>query len=108
MEELNRLKAELTAPPKTPAAPDMSASTGSISLRELRLPLKADFVCSTANKPGRNAQPQRQESRFSRWVTTLSFQKAPNTPSSSSFELERRTWWPRRWPARTAASVATR
>ncbi|XP_056153918.1 anillin [Lampris incognitus] len=29
----------------------MSASRGSISLQELRLPLKADFVCSTANKP---------------------------------------------------------
>lgn len=55
MEELNRLKGELTAPTKTPAAPDsnMSASKGSVSLRELRLPLKADFVCSTANKPGR-------------------------------------------------------
>lgn len=30
----------------------MSASKGSITLQELRLPLKADFVCSTANKPG--------------------------------------------------------
>ncbi|XP_030597732.1 anillin isoform X2 [Archocentrus centrarchus] len=32
-----------------PAA--MTASKGSITLQELRLPLKADFVCSTANKP---------------------------------------------------------
>lgn len=55
MAELDRLKGELTAPTKTPAAPDsnLSASRGSISLKELRLPLKADFVCSTANKPGR-------------------------------------------------------
>ncbi|KAJ7991472.1 hypothetical protein DPEC_G00284220 [Dallia pectoralis] len=30
---------------------DVSASKGSISLLELRLPLKADFVCSTASKP---------------------------------------------------------
>lgn len=56
MVELDRLKGELTTPTRTPAAPDcanMSASKGSISLKELRLPLKADFVCSTANKPGR-------------------------------------------------------
>lgn len=61
MVELDRLKGELTAPTRTPAAPDsagMSASKGSISLKELRLPLKADFVCSTANKPGRKT-PQR-------------------------------------------------
>ncbi|XP_011607550.1 anillin isoform X2 [Takifugu rubripes] len=52
--ELDRLKGELTTPTRTPAAPDsanVSASKGSISLKELRLPLKADFVCSTANKP---------------------------------------------------------
>lgn len=32
----------------------VTASKGSISLLELRLPLKADFVCSTANNPGRD------------------------------------------------------
>lgn len=55
MAELDRLKGELAAPKKTPAAPDasVSASRGSVSLKELRLPLKADFVCSTANRPGR-------------------------------------------------------
>ncbi|CAG11664.1 unnamed protein product, partial [Tetraodon nigroviridis] len=53
MAELDRLKGELAAPKKTPAAPDasVSASRGSVSLKELRLPLKADFVCSTANRP---------------------------------------------------------
>lgn len=55
MVELERLKGELTAPTKTPTAadPGVSASKASISLKELRLPLKADFVCSTANRPGR-------------------------------------------------------
>lgn len=109
MVELERLKGELTAPTKTPTAPDsahLAASRGSISLTELRLPLKADFVCSTANRPGR---------KTSFWpplcslvMTLWSFQKPPNTRSSSSFVLEHRTWWPRRWPARTAASTATR
>ncbi|CAK6970100.1 anillin isoform X3 [Scomber scombrus] len=50
--ELDRLKGEGPAGlKKTPAAPEASASKGSITLQELRLPLKADFVCSTANKP---------------------------------------------------------
>ncbi|XP_053190169.1 anillin isoform X1 [Scomber japonicus] len=50
--ELDRLKGEGPAgQKKTPAAPEASASKGSITLQELRLPLKADFVCSTANKP---------------------------------------------------------
>lgn len=39
----------------TSSAQDMGipASKGSISLLELRLPLKADFICSSSNKPGR-------------------------------------------------------
>ncbi|KAM6958817.1 anillin [Aplochiton taeniatus] len=57
--ELDRMKGEGPAGPrKAPAGPSkaqedagLSASKGSISLLELRLPLKADFVCSTANKP---------------------------------------------------------
>ncbi|XP_062870438.1 anillin isoform X2 [Trichomycterus rosablanca] len=53
--ELERLKAEGPAQKKvsTKAQEDMGslASKGSITLQELRLPLKADFVCSTANKP---------------------------------------------------------
>lgn len=56
MAELERLKRELSGQKKTPApldSPNMSASKGSITLQELRLPLKADFVCSTANRPGR-------------------------------------------------------
>lgn len=56
MAELDRLKGDPTGQKSAPAAPDptsMSASKGSITLQELRLPLKADFVCSTANKPGR-------------------------------------------------------
>lgn len=55
--ELDRLKGDPAGPSgqkKAPSAPDqtgVSASRGSITLQELRLPLKADFVCSTANKP---------------------------------------------------------
>lgn len=54
--ELDRLKAEGPAAKKksSKAQEDMglAASKGSITLQELRLPLKADFVCSAANKPG--------------------------------------------------------
>ncbi|XP_028819734.1 anillin isoform X2 [Denticeps clupeoides] len=54
--ELDRLKvdgpgAQRKAPTDSKQQADSSASKGSISLHELRLPLKADFVCSTANKP---------------------------------------------------------
>ncbi|KAK7899605.1 hypothetical protein WMY93_020458 [Mugilogobius chulae] len=52
--ELDRLKGDPTGQKKAPPAPgsmSLSASRGSITLHELRLPLKADFVCSTANKP---------------------------------------------------------
>lgn len=103
MAELERLKGELAAPRKTPAAPgsSMSASKGSISLKELRLPLKADFVCSTANRAGRKAHAGPPESSVSPLLPL--FQKPPNTRSSSSSALEQRTWWPRPWPARTAA-----
>lgn len=55
--ELDRLKAEGPSVQKkssSKAQEDMGvpASKGSITLQELRLPLKADFVCSTANRPG--------------------------------------------------------
>lgn len=53
--ELERLKGDPTEWKRVPAAPETnstSASKGSITLQELRLPLKADFVCSTANRPG--------------------------------------------------------
>ncbi|XP_072303440.1 anillin [Eucyclogobius newberryi] len=52
--ELDRLKGDPSGQKKAAALPDPawpSASRGSIALHELRLPLKADFVCSTANKP---------------------------------------------------------
>ncbi|KAI3358766.1 hypothetical protein L3Q82_014730, partial [Scortum barcoo] len=51
--ELDRLKGDPAGQKKAPAAPEptTSASKGSIILQEFRLPLKADFVCSTANKP---------------------------------------------------------
>ncbi|XP_076013265.1 anillin [Genypterus blacodes] len=48
--ELDRLKGGAAQQKKAPAEL-ASASKGSITLQELRLPLKADFVCSTANKP---------------------------------------------------------
>ncbi|XP_008942437.1 PREDICTED: actin-binding protein anillin, partial [Merops nubicus] len=54
LEELNKLKSEgphgkrnKAAPPSTEFAP----SKGSVSISEMRLPLKADFVCGTAQKP---------------------------------------------------------
>ncbi|XP_058609985.1 anillin isoform X3 [Onychostoma macrolepis] len=54
--ELDRLKAEgPTAQKKSTSSAQVDmgipASKGSISLLELRLPLKADFICSSANKP---------------------------------------------------------
>ncbi|XP_062266519.1 anillin isoform X2 [Platichthys flesus] len=52
--ELDRLKGGAAGQKNSPAAPESSstsASRGSINLQELRLPLKADFVCSIANKP---------------------------------------------------------
>uniref|UniRef100_A0A673K0G5 Anillin n=1 Tax=Sinocyclocheilus rhinocerous TaxID=307959 RepID=A0A673K0G5_9TELE len=55
--ELDRLKAEgPTAQKKSTSSAQVDmgipASKGSISLLELQLPLKADFICSSANKPG--------------------------------------------------------
>lgn len=51
--ELDQLKGNPGGRKEGPAAPQPStmASKGCITLQELRLPLKADFVCSTANKP---------------------------------------------------------
>ncbi|XP_051949485.1 anillin-like isoform X2 [Xyrauchen texanus] len=54
--ELDRLKAEgPTAQKKSTCSAQVDigipVSKGSISLLELRLPLKADFICSSANKP---------------------------------------------------------
>ncbi|XP_068188947.1 anillin [Antennarius striatus] len=48
--ELDRLKGDPTGQ-KRAQPPGTSASKGSITLQEFRLPLKAEFVCSTANKP---------------------------------------------------------
>lgn len=53
--ELDCLKGAPAGQKKVSAASDpaaISASKGSVTLQELRLPLKADFVCSTANRPG--------------------------------------------------------
>ncbi|KAM9824829.1 anillin [Neosynchiropus ocellatus] len=53
--ELDRLKVEGPSNQKkingAPGDTGIAASMGSITLQELRLPLKADFVCSMANKP---------------------------------------------------------
>ncbi|KAM4539169.1 anillin [Odontesthes bonariensis] len=49
--ELERLKGDPAGQRKARVAPEPAPSKGSITLQELRLPLKADFVCSTANKP---------------------------------------------------------
>ncbi|XP_017282336.1 anillin isoform X2 [Kryptolebias marmoratus] len=53
--ELDRVKEDPAAQKNiSSAAPEpasVSASKGSVTLQDLRLPLKADFVCSTANRP---------------------------------------------------------
>ncbi|MBN3275388.1 ANLN protein, partial [Polyodon spathula] len=52
--EMNKLKKEGPSGQKassTVKAQDSSASKGSVALSEIRLPLKADFICSAANKP---------------------------------------------------------
>uniref|UniRef100_A0A8C5AR62 Anillin, actin binding protein n=1 Tax=Gadus morhua TaxID=8049 RepID=A0A8C5AR62_GADMO len=57
--ELERLKGEgpsgqkrgAAGPSRAPLNTGVPASKGSITLQELRLPLKADFVCAAANKP---------------------------------------------------------
>uniref|UniRef100_A0A3Q4HTC8 Anillin n=1 Tax=Neolamprologus brichardi TaxID=32507 RepID=A0A3Q4HTC8_NEOBR len=49
--ELDQLRGSPGGRKEGPAAPQPTASKGCITLQELRLPLKADFVCSTANKP---------------------------------------------------------
>lgn len=52
--EMNKLKNAGPSGQKassTVKAQDSSASKGSVALSEIRLPLKADFICSAANKP---------------------------------------------------------
>ncbi|XP_077159495.1 anillin isoform X2 [Paroedura picta] len=50
LEELNKVKNEGPQSKKNKAG-SVSASRGSVTLSEMRLPLKADFVCGTAQKP---------------------------------------------------------
>ncbi|KFZ60676.1 Actin-binding protein anillin, partial [Antrostomus carolinensis] len=53
LEELNKLKSE--GPPsrrnKASISTEFAPSRGSVSISEMRLPLKADFVCGTVQKP---------------------------------------------------------
>lgn len=54
IDELNKLKSE--GPQRKtkaglPSQSEFAPSKGSVTLSEIRLPLKADFVCSTAQKP---------------------------------------------------------
>ncbi|NWS94766.1 ANLN protein, partial [Mionectes macconnelli] len=54
LEELNKLKSEgphskRNKGPST--SPEFAPSRGSVSISEMRLPLKADFVCGTVQKP---------------------------------------------------------
>ncbi|XP_048367215.1 anillin isoform X2 [Sphaerodactylus townsendi] len=51
LEELNKLKNEGHQSKNNKAASGLSPSRGSVTLSEMRLPLKADFVCGTAQKP---------------------------------------------------------
>lgn len=55
IDELNKLKNE-GPQRKNKASPvsqsEFMPSKGSVTLSEIRLPLKADFVCSTIQKPG--------------------------------------------------------
>ncbi|NXH21312.1 ANLN protein, partial [Bucco capensis] len=54
LEELNKLKNEGTHTKRNEAASistELAPSRGSVSISEIRLPLKAEFVCGTAQKP---------------------------------------------------------
>ncbi|XP_061222116.1 anillin [Neopsephotus bourkii] len=54
LEELNRLKSEGPHTKRNKAASistEYAPSRGSVSISEMRLPLKADFVCGTVQKP---------------------------------------------------------
>ncbi|KFQ51238.1 Actin-binding protein anillin, partial [Pelecanus crispus] len=54
LEELNKLKSEGPHSRRNKAAStstEFAPSRGSVSISEMRLPLKADFVCGTAQKP---------------------------------------------------------
>ncbi|NWW94199.1 ANLN protein, partial [Rhynochetos jubatus] len=54
LEELNKLKSEGPHSKRNKAAstsPEYAPSRGSVSISEIRLPLKADFVCGTVQKP---------------------------------------------------------
>ncbi|XP_018776242.2 anillin isoform X1 [Serinus canaria] len=54
LEELNKLKSEGPHNKRNKAAStsaEFAPSRGSVSISEMRLPLKADFVCGTAQKP---------------------------------------------------------
>ncbi|XP_075601576.1 anillin isoform X2 [Balearica regulorum gibbericeps] len=54
LEELNRLKSEGPHSKRNKAASastEFAPSRGSVSISEMRLPLKADFVCGTVQKP---------------------------------------------------------
>ncbi|NXN84555.1 ANLN protein, partial [Bombycilla garrulus] len=54
LEELNKLKSEGPHNKRTKAAStsaEFAPSRGSVSISEMRLPLKADFVCGTVPKP---------------------------------------------------------
>lgn len=55
LEELNKLKNEGPQSKKNKAGSvsGLSPSRGSVTLSEMCLPLKADFVCGTAQKPGK-------------------------------------------------------
>lgn len=58
MEELNKLKIEGPLVKRSKAASvssEFSPSRGSVSISEMRLPLKADFVCGTVQKPGKSS-----------------------------------------------------
>ncbi|NXM35565.1 ANLN protein, partial [Oxyruncus cristatus] len=54
LEELNKLKSEGPHSKRNKCAstsPEFAPSRGSVSISEMRLPLKADFVCGTVQKP---------------------------------------------------------
>jgi len=58
LEELNKLKSEGPHSGRNKAAStstEFAPSRGSVSISEMRLPLKADFVCGTVQKPGKDS-----------------------------------------------------
>lgn len=52
--EINKLKSEGPQKRPQPSAHESTPSRGLISISEIFLPIKPDFICSTSQRPGKN------------------------------------------------------